>query len=191
METKSQIRKEILSARNEISAYNHACFSKRITNQVCEMLSYQIAEQILLFASYGSEVDTFQLLEKAIADGKKVFCPRVTGDDMVFYQIDGKDDLFAGYKGILEPLAQESRCYSQLPEDLMLMPGAAFDRKRNRIGYGKGFYDRFLAAGFAGTTAALAFSVQIVENGRIPAEPTDIRPDCIVTEREIICRETQ
>ena len=190
-ETKKHIRKQVLSQRDALSQKERMAKSRLIAEKLMEMPVYKRTQQILLYASFRSEVDTSALMKQALADGKKVYCPLVRGCDMVFYRIWGETDLQAGYQGIMEPAAQEENRYCPMAEDLLVMPGAVFDRCRNRIGYGKGFYDRFLAAGFAGHTVALAFSVQIVGYGKIPVLDTDVRPDKIVTERFVIAKEDE
>lgn len=186
METKKQIRKEMLHLRDKISGEDHRQKSRMIKEKLCRLPEFAKAKQILLFASYGSEPDTYPLMEQCIAEGKRVFCPLVQGETMEFYEIKSPDELAEGYKGIREPLPGENRRYREGTEDFMVMPGAAFDRCGNRIGYGKGFYDRYLSGGFRGRKAAIAFALQIVENNRIPAENTDRKPDYIVTEQEVI-----
>lgn len=186
METKKQIRKERLAVRDRLSGTEHKEKSRMIAEKLSRLPAFKEAGQILFFASYGSEPDTYSLMEKCFAEGKRVFCPLVCGDEMEFYEIRSIDGLVTGYRGIREPAFSEKGQYREMPGDFMIMPGAAFDRKGNRIGYGKGFYDRYLAKGFKGKKAAIAFSFQIVEENRIPAEKTDRKPDCIVTEKEVI-----
>lgn len=186
METKKQIRSEILCLRDQLSGIEHTKKSREILQKLTALPAFARAEQILLFVSYGSEPDTYPLINRCIAEGKKVYCPRVEGDYMDFYEIKGLDELAEGYRGIKEPLPSLERQYHEEAGDFMIMPGAVFDRAGNRIGYGKGFYDRYLSRGFAGQKAAIAFSFQIVEPNRIPVDKTDRRPDYIVTEQEVI-----
>ena len=107
---------------------------------------------------------------------------------MSFYRINGIKELASGFRGILEPPAQEWRKYRMLPlsegeSDLVVMPGAAFDRSCGRLGYGGGYYDRFLQTRDI-RKIALGFACQILDT--LVQEPEDVRPDLIVTEREII-----
>lgn len=141
------------------------------------------AQNVLLFVSYGSEIDTTDLLQEALRMGKKVFVPKVCEDTMEFYRIDGMEELMEGYKGIKEPsrLTPERRYTEKERLEagetvLMIMPGACFDKKRNRIGYGKGFYDKYLSdkPDLLTYTIAVGFSCQEFED--LPYEENDIKP---------------
>lgn len=153
-----------------------------IAERFLELKSCQDARTVYLYAGYGSEVSTENLCRKLLAAGKRVAMPRVMEDEihMEFYEISGYNKLTKGYRGILEP---EMDCPLAKAPDILVMPGAAFDRKCGRIGYGKGFYDRYLAHIPHVFTAAFAFECQIV--GEIPTEPHDYRPDIVITEKKI------
>ena len=232
---KKRFRREALAKRDGLTAEQRRDYSGRIIKKLISLPCYENADAILTYISFCSEVDTFPLLERAFADGKAVFAPKVLGKEMAFYQISSPEDLAKGYRGILEPLrgqlfdewtddrfgqSVESRSEKRregketqkgglgAPSVLVCLPGAAFDRARHRIGYGGGFYDRYLSgllqesastdavaqsqadADTAGhlqrkvTTAALAFGCQIFET--IPWEAHDICPEHIITETEII-----
>lgn len=186
METKKQIRQEILSFRDAVSESERARMSEAIFQGILSLPEFREAEQVLMFAGYGSEPDTLPWIQACINMGKHVFCPRVIGEVMEFYEIESIAELVTGYKGIMEPMQDVRKKYTANRKDFMLVPGTVFDREGNRIGYGKGFYDRYLNNIFCGETAAVAFSLQFVEKGRIPVEATDRKMKCIVTENEII-----
>lgn len=186
METKRKIRQEILARRDALSSEERARTSRRMFERVETLPEFQKAQNVLLFAGYGSEPDTLPWIQTCIDMGKHVFCPRVIGEVMEFYEIKSVAELVSGYKGIMEPVPDEKRRYIPQTQDFMLVPGTVFDREGNRIGYGKGFYDRYLSDVYCAETAAVAFSLQFVENGRIPAEHTDRKMKCIVTENEIL-----
>lgn len=187
METKKQIRIRSLKARDALTEEERVQKSRKICERLLQSSFFEEAQDILLYASYGSEVQTQQIFDKAVFEGKQVFYPRVMdGETMRFFQVRDLSALQEGYRGIREPRA-DGAAYTQpgrgtCRRALLIMPGAAFDRERNRIGYGKGFYDRFLAAGFAGMKIALAFDVQILQEKLIPAQETDVRPDLILSE---------
>lgn len=183
METKKQIRREILSIRDALSKEERKKKSDKIKKQLAELPAFEQADQILIYASFGSEVETDAIMELAFRKRKLVFCPRVEGKKMQFYQITDLSQLVSGYRGIREP--QPERPWQQRPGDLVIMPGTVFDREGNRIGYGGGFYDRFLEAHPQVSTAAVAYELQLVEAGRIETEETDQKPACIVTEKMI------
>lgn len=205
--SKKQIRLEALKRRDYLTAEQRRDYSNRIIKKLTGLPCYQEAEAVLTYISFRSEVDTFPLLERAFADGKKVFAPKVLGKEMDFLRMASPADLTEGYRGILEPKdglsflrAMEEAREPNLPRILICMPGAAFDRARHRIGYGGGFYDRYLSgllreekdakaaawpqAGAGFSTAALAYDCQIFEE--IPWEAHDICPERIVTETELL-----
>lgn len=189
METKREIRKRILNIRNALSSVLRRKQSDEILAKLLESDAYVCAHNILCYVDYQSEVFTDRLIETCFATGKTVFVPLVCGENMEFYHIDSLEELVEGYKGIREPKANTEKVYDMqvaTGSDLIIMPGAVFDEKRNRIGYGKGFYDRFLAGGFLGAKVALAFELQIVEGGSFETEETDVKPDMIITEKRII-----
>ena len=125
-------------------------------------------------------METAEILKYCLKEGKAVYCPRVTGKEMDFYRISAVEELAAGFHGILEPPGAPERLFRPGKKALMVMPGVVFDRQHHRIGYGGGYYDRYLQGLQGIVTAALAFSFQVVEE--IPAEPHDIRPQIILTE---------
>lgn len=182
--TKKELRKEILAQRDAISDKSRELRNEKIFSLLTESSMYKKAEQLLTFVSFGSEVDTYGIIQDALQQGKKVYCPKVEGEELSFYRIFGMDDLQPGYRSIMEP-AEGLKKWIPTEKALLLLPGTVFDREKNRIGYGKGFYDRFLEKQEGGlVTAALAFSVQIVEN--VPAEAHDCKAGCIITENGII-----
>lgn len=209
---KKHIRLDALARRDSLTAEQRRDYSARIVKSLVNLPCYWEADAILTYVSLRSEVDTFPLIERAFTDGKAVFAPKVLGKEMDFFRIYSLTDLTAGYRGILEPSGKYS--YDEWSSDqpgqciLICMPGAAFDRARHRIGYGGGFYDRYLGIFLqdgantdatvqpqAGTdtaghlrrkiaTAALAYGCQIFEE--IPWEEHDICPERIITETEMI-----
>jgi 5-formyltetrahydrofolate cyclo-ligase len=192
-ERKKEIRKHILKQRDAIPEEKQKRDSTRITESLVTLPAYREAEVIMAYCSYQSEADTQRFINKAFLDGKQVYVPKVSGDSMDFYRITCAEELKPGYKGIPEPDGGDvlTANYLSGKKALMLMPGAAFDRKHNRIGYGKGYYDKYLSGLRQELSdcermpymVAVCFSVQLVE--QIPGEEHDIRPDRIVTELEI------
>lgn len=154
--------------------------SRQVTEHLLTLPEFLQAQRIYVYVDYNHEVGTSEIIEAAWHMGKQVAVPRVVGCDMVFCRIEGFQQLKAGFHGIPEP--DESCPPVQWDDALMIMPGVAFDRERNRCGYGGGFYDRFLEK-HPLHTVAVAFEFQVVEN--LPVEPTDIKPERIVTEQGI------
>ena len=207
---KSRIRRQILAVRDRMDPEVRERCNAAIRERVFVHQAYREARIILAYVSYRSEVDTSEMIGQALADGKYVFAPKVCGGEMEFWQIFSLEDLCSGYKGIPEPVRGiplpewMGRPNGSAAADqgellqykiMMWMPGAVFDRERHRIGYGKGFYDRYLgrlrdAKGRIGsvmerlTTAAFAYTCQLVHT--IPYEVHDVRPDMVITEEGIL-----
>lgn len=191
MWTKQECRKEALRRRSALSLEERDAAQRRIAEQLFSDDVYRQAGRILVYASYLDEVSTYGVMERAWKDGKQVFCPKIEKQPegkrmtMVFYRIFHRDELQEGFHGIPEPSVTEGRKYNgkevpRVGNDLILMPGTAFDRERRRLGYGGGYYDRFLKSTPHGVRIALCFSCQVLPE--LPEEVTDVRPDGIVTE---------
>ncbi len=204
-ERKRMLRRQILSARDEIPQEKREKMSAQICGNAISLSAFEKAERVLCFASFGSEIDTQILIDTSIRRGKKTFLPRVEGEDMYFYQIRGREDLTAGYKGIMEPNGKTERyvpgvCKEKEPvisrentektgategsKDILFLPGVVFDRYGGRIGYGKGFYDRFLSGGYGGEVYALAFGMQVTD-GQIEKADWDIPVRHLITENGV------
>lgn len=183
METKEQIRKKIIQSRNQMTSAEVSEKSSIIVQKVLKTPEYEEANNILLYADYRHEVMTREIFDNAVLHKKKVFFPKSNADcTMDFYQVVSVKQLESGYKGIKEPVADERYLYhyDRTDDNLIIVPGVAFDMQGYRIGYGKGFYDRFLQDKRQMTVMGLCFSSQIVEE--IPHNKYDIRMDKIVTE---------
>lgn len=177
---KKKLRKEALAKRKKIPAEERVEKSRRITEHILQSEVYQKAKSVFSFVSMGSEVETRDILKRAWKDGKTVAVPKMKqGREMVFLKIESFADLKEGRFGVMEPFGGEE----QMPAegDLFLVPGALFDRNKNRIGYGGGFYDTYFEKHQGYRKIGLAFSEQISETD-IPTEVNDIPLDDIVTE---------
>lgn len=183
METKEQIRKQIIQIRNQMTSEEVAQKSSLIAQKVLKTPEYEEADNILLYADYRHEVMTREIFDDAVLRKKKVFFPKSNDDGtMDFYQVVSVKQLESGYKGIKEPMVDERYLYRFLRNEdtLIIVPGVAFDTKGYRVGYGKGFYDRFLQDKRQVTAMGLCFSNQVIEE--IPHDVHDIRMDKIITE---------
>lgn len=186
MKSKAMLRKEVLARRKALSRGERENGSAELTKNIMSHPWFCQAASLLIFVSYGSEIDTLSLLQKALTLGKKVFVPKVEGQEMQFYRIFSAGELSKGYHGILEPSGESERyCeaerLAQNEQVLMLLPGAVFDEAGGRIGYGGGFYDRYLAdkPELQGFTIGIGFSCQLVD--ALPTEETDIRVAQVIT----------
>ncbi len=138
----------------------------------------------MFFASFQSEVDTHHMIRRALAEGKRVILPRVNGRELELFEISSFDrDISPGAWGIPEPSGPGARRAAMRDIGIIVVPGAAFDERGNRIGYGAGFYDKLLSS-YQGMTVAVAFDLQVLHD--VPADPHDVPVKKIVTEKRII-----
>lgn len=183
METKQAIRTEIFRRRAAAGEAAVREASGRICERLAQTAQWRRASWIYAYMDFRREVMTGELLRRAWSEGKRVAVPRVEGDDLIFCEITDPAQCGPGYFGIPEPLASCPKADPAGAETLVIVPGVAFDRARHRVGYGKGFYDRYLSAHPEYDTAAVAFSWQMVE--RVPGEPQDVVPHSLVTEEAV------
>ena len=182
---RKEIRRKKLKERAALPPGIRQHAEAGIAQRLFSCALYQEAEEVFCYASYGSETDTSRIIEESLRLGKRTAVPKVTGERrMEFYYISSMEELSPGYRGIPEPEGRAGTEAVPAKDALIILPGAAFDRKGNRLGYGGGFYDTYLAAHPQAGRAAIAFALQIAED--IPSAPHDIRPDIIVTEKEMI-----
>lgn len=184
MSTKQQIRKEILGIRRNLSPEYMEKSSLMITEKIINHPEYQEAKWIFCYMDAKGEVQTKYLIEHAWKNGKRVVVPKVEGKEMSFYEITGFSQLETGNFGIMEPVSTCIKVDSKDKKSIMIIPGVAFDQAGNRIGYGGGYYDKYISSHSKMYKMAIAFSVQIVP--QIPSEEYDIKMDCIITERGVI-----
>ncbi|MDE5909272.1 MAG: 5-formyltetrahydrofolate cyclo-ligase [Lachnospiraceae bacterium] len=187
--SKQELRSRYLNYRNQLSMRERREKSARIWEFLKAEKIYQNAENLLVYMDYRSEVMTCGVVEELLKEHKKrIFAPKVEGMDIRFYEVTGMEDFADGYQGIREPEGDENRLFTEqmakTQKCLLLVPGSVFDRERGRMGYGKGFYDRYLDAFPDLKSAALAFECQIAK--KVPIEAHDRKPDMIVTDKGII-----
>ncbi len=180
MEAKKDIRKCVLDRRNSLSKKEWEEKSHRIIEKLTSHPFFLEAAEVYCYIDFRNEVKTRDFIEQCWKSNKKVAVPKIEDEQMKFYYISSWDDVAAGFCGIYEPhtnhLAEESSA-------CIVMPGAVFDQKLNRIGYGGGYYDKYLQNHPNCQTIALAFALQIEE--QIPCEMHDVRPQIIITEEQI------
>lgn len=180
METKKHIRKQILTIRDSIAEDVRKEKSKKIASVVTEEEHFKKAGYILLYSDYKSEVETKEIFLEAKRQGKQVYYPKVKGETMTFYRVNQLEDLQAGYKGILEPREEHPYQKEMEEKSFLIMPGVAFDKDGNRIGYGKGYYDKFLQKHPFLYKAGICFTEQVVEH--IESEAYDKKIDVLYTD---------
>ena len=180
--TKNEARKLAKEIRNGMNAEMADKCSETIQDTLLSMEEYRSADTIFLYKSVNNEVDTDKLIERAFKDGKKVALPKVVGSDIKFYRIESMEELVFGYMGIPEPEADPYKLIED-EEALLVLPGVAFDEKLNRVGYGGGFYDRFIDAHPDMVKIALAYEKQIMTG--IEFDEHDRKADLIITEKKV------
>lgn len=184
---KKELRTHYLEVRKNLPAEERAAHDEQIRLQLEGFVPYQKAQLLLPYVSYSTEINTHHLIKDALAAGKRIAVPRCAAEHkMFFYEIANFEDLVPGYKGILEPAAHLSTPLqpTEMKGAVCLVPGLAFDAKGFRIGYGGGFYDRFLA-NFNGAKIALARPSQLSAEP-IPTDQYDIAVDYVVTPTEVL-----
>ncbi len=185
---KKEIRKRLIYERGLIDEKDRERKDLKILTKLVALREYREADLILVYASYNGEVDTFRLIEKALADDKRVACPRCRIEDSVpvldFYEITSSDDLIPGYKGIPEPRTDRGAKVSleEIRGCLCIVPLVGYDKANNRLGYGKGFYDRFFASNLYLKKIGLAYRCQ--EEEKLPTDEHDIKLDMIINEMD-------
>jgi 5-formyltetrahydrofolate cyclo-ligase len=179
---KEKIRKQVLDARFKLAPEQRRVKSAEIEARLFGLPEYCAASIVLFYASFQSEVETHHMIRRALAEGKRVVLPKVKGKELDLFEISNFDrDVSPGAWGIPEPEGDRQADLKDI--GLIVVPGAAFDGRGNRIGYGAGFYDKLLPL-YKGRTVALAFELQIVPEA--PADPHDIPMQKIVTEKRVI-----
>ncbi|MEF9916190.1 MAG: 5-formyltetrahydrofolate cyclo-ligase [Lachnospiraceae bacterium] len=181
METKKEIRVRIIEARKTLTDKEQKIKSMQICDKVISHPWYTNAKEVYCYMNTPFEVQTELLIRDAWKKGKRVGIPKIQNHTMKFYYISHMQDVEKGKYNILEPTTKE---LANNPEALIVMPGVAFDKERNRIGYGGGYYDRYLKLHPCGQTIALSYEIQCVSH--ISAEAFDCRPEILVTEGRIL-----
>ena len=138
---------------------------------------WQEAKTVCGYLSYNQEVRTGPILRRALSEGKTVAVPKIMDGEMRFVVLDDLENVAEGYRGIPEPVAGEPVCNDETA--LVLLPGLAFDAAGNRLGYGGGFYDRYLAAHRGHKTVALCYDFQMV--AKLPTEEFDVPADVVLS----------
>lgn len=177
---KSSLRKLLLGRRDNLSADFMSIASKQIRKNLKKIEAYREAQTIACYYSIGSEVKTQDIIQEIISEGKTLALPKIDNGMLVFYNVKKFEDLEEGEFGIMEP---KQNCPVVTKFDIILVPAVAMTRKGQRLGYGRGFYDRFLA-GKNITSVALTYSRLIVKN--IPRSNTDVPIHWVVTEDQVI-----
>lgn len=173
---KKALRSRIREKKRAMTEEEIVSRSKKLAALFYESEAYQNARTIYGYLSYNQEVRTVPMLEKALADGKAVAVPKVYGDEMKFILMTDLSQVCKGFAGIPEPISDGPEAHD--PTALVLMPGLAFDSQGHRMGYGGGFYDKFLASEPEHPTLALCYEFQMLPS--LETEPHDIPVDTVL-----------
>lgn len=182
---KNSLRAKFKAQRAEMPQNIRTAADRKVAARVRSLMSYRNCDLILCYVSTPIEVDTRELITRAVADGKRVAVPRCVPNTrrMEFYAVNSLDELSPGTFGVDEPQPNEERLITDFSGSMCIVPGLCFDKRGYRLGYGKGYYDRFLSK-YTGSVVGICYSDCIVNSlitGRF-----DRSADLVVTERGVI-----
>lgn len=181
---KQALRKIIQTTKRSYSEKELSSFSVTAMQRLEATTLFREAQCIALYYPLWGEVDTSSLLERWYQQ-KCLLLPVVVDDDLIFRKYNGKSSMQVGEYGILEPIDINSK--AALPAmDLIVVPGIAFDKQLNRMGRGRGFYDKLLNSETQSVKLGLCFDFQLKEI--IPVEPFDVSMDLVVTDQQVLTK---
>lgn len=182
---KKALRKQMINTLKQMSKQTYEERSRKILDRLISLQIVKEAQTVACTMSNFPEVETRDLIRYLWKNQKTVVVPKcdVKSKEMRFYAINSFDQLEIVYAGIEEPIVELTREIDEVEIDLVIVPGVVFNRQRYRVGFGGGYYDRFLS-NYHGKTISLAFHEQVVD--KIPVEAHDIPVELIVTDMEII-----
>ncbi|MDE1769068.1 MAG: 5-formyltetrahydrofolate cyclo-ligase [Thaumarchaeota archaeon] len=177
---KARLRKQMLDARDELSLDFIKIASGRIRDNLRKIDFYRNAESTGIYYSIGSEVQTHDLIQEFFNQGKEFALPRVEKNDLVFKKISSLSDLEPGSFGVMEP---KEKCETVKNLDVVLVPSIALTREGYRLGYGFGFYDRYLH-GKKSKKIGMSYAKNVLKT--FPHDNHDVKMNCLVTEDAVI-----
>ncbi|MGL5416120.1 MAG: 5-formyltetrahydrofolate cyclo-ligase [Clostridium sp.] len=179
---KNELRKSMLDKRNSIDEKEKAILDKKIREAFFSLDEYKKTKNICIYVNYGSEINTKSIIERALRDKKEIFVPRMKkARKMDFIKINSLEDLEKNKIGILEPKENFNEKVDKI--GILVLPGLAFDINGGRLGYGGGYYDRYLND-INAKKIALAYEIQIIK--KVPMEDHDIKYDYLLSEKRVI-----
>ena len=173
---KQELRTQVRARKRAMTGEQIREKSEKLTQLLLDTALYRSARSIYGYLPYNQEVRTVPMLQKALEEGKRVAVPKVYGDEMRFLYLEDLSRVEIGYCGIPEPI--DDAHVADDPTALVLMPGLAFDREGHRIGYGGGFYDKFLAREGNHPTVALCYDFQVFDH--LETDEFDIPADLVL-----------
>jgi len=184
---KRALREQMQKLRSGLSSTEVQSKSEKIQKILYSINSFQKANKIMLYVSFRNEVDTINIIHRLLREQKEVVVPICIPDTCTLLpsKIMSFDELTISHFGIMEPKESFIRPVNPKDIDIILVPGLAFDKNRNRLGHGKGYYDRFLCYLRSDVLkVALAYHFQIID--AVPIEAWDVPMDLIITEKGIV-----
>lgn len=182
---KQTLRQQLLARRRALNRSTWLENSRLAQERILDLKEYKQAGCIALYSPISNEIDTTAILQAVFSAGKRALYPVVLEKEMTLRQIDHLEQLREGRFGIFEP-GNVGHDHQAEEVDLMVIPGVGFDRTGHRIGFGKGYYDRFLChPAQRPALVGLCHDFQLI-SGDLPADRHDIRMDIIVTEQRVI-----
>ena len=178
---KNQLKESILEKRNSLTKEERIGKSRKIQDNLFNLEQYKKFKTIMFFVSFNSEVNTHEMIKNALGN-KTTVVPKVEQHEIEPSVIIDFDNLMPSKLGILEPIEAMKIAYKHI--DLVLVPGIAFDMEGHRIGYGYGYYDKFLKKVPKAVKIGLCFDFQVVD--KVPREEHDVPVDLVVTEKGIV-----
>jgi len=185
-ETRHGLRSAALKRRSALPLATCLSWSRSIQAKVLELPQYLAAPSVALYCAIRNEVETRAIMEDALRRQKKVFCPKIRGDDpALFVRVFSIADLVAGPRGAAEPAGDVPLCDADCQDLMVIVPGVLFDGLGNRLGRGGGWYDRALQRlGNRGVFVGLAYDCQVTD--RLPAQAWDQKVHYVITESRVI-----
>lgn len=182
---KNKTRKKIIKIRKSVDTKTVGLNSHKILKKLFRMKEFCQAKKVMFYSSFGNEIDTGRMIERSLKLKKYVFLPKILKGKIVPVQIKNLKELVLGKFGILEPIGTMNGCRGTADLDVIIIPGVAYDKNCNRIGFGKGYFDRFLKTQKA-VKIGIAHGFQIVK--KIPVWKNDVPTDLVITEKNIFKR---
>ena len=186
-EQKTRLRKRYITARKTLSSNDHFSKSRFISSRLINTKAYLDADIIHCYVSISrqNEVATRNLIEHMLSEGKKVVVPKMESQGRLsHFYIRGLEELTENRWGVAEPALVDQNTAKVENFDLIIVPMVCGDRYKNRLGYGKGFYDRFLE-GVSATKIGFLFDLQLYDE-KLPTDKFDVQLDMLITESKIV-----
>lgn len=177
---KNELRKKFIEKRNELNADYRVAASKRIFEKLETSEHFRKARKIFIYVGFGSEILTENFIKKYLNE-KEIFIPKIANASMKLVKLNSWAELHPGHFGVLEI---NSAIFYEGEVDLVITPSIVFDKNGFRLGYGKGYYDKYFAKNKYQTSIGLSYDQLLQEN--VPKEAHDLPVDILLTEEKTI-----